>query len=91
MINKAIRMNTTQRFKDARKALADAQERASSLRHLETANACQQGIDRITELEAENERLKEYLKRVLDLDLDVASDEDRKVLEEIAALEGGDD
>lgn len=58
MINKAIRMNTTQRFKDARKALADAQERASSLRHLETANACQQGIDRITELEVENYRLK---------------------------------
>ena len=58
MINKAIRMNTTQRFKDARKALADAQERASSLRHLETANACQQGIDRITELEAENKRLR---------------------------------
>ena len=41
-------------------------------------------------IQAENEQLKEHLKRVLDLDLDVASDEDRKVLEEIAALEGGD-
>ena len=45
---------------------------------------------RLRQLDAENKRLKEYLKRVLDLDLDVASDEDRKVLDEIAALEGGD-
>ncbi|KZX57785.1 hypothetical protein A3709_19370 [Halioglobus sp. HI00S01] len=55
-------MNTTQRFKDARKALADAQERASSLRHLETANACQQGIDSITDLEKEVERLEKLAK-----------------------------
>ena len=52
---------------------------------------CSVAAAKVNELEAENQRLKEYLKRVLDLDLDVASDEDRKVLEEIAALEGGDE
>ena len=87
MINKAIRMNTTQRFKDARKALADAQERASSLRHLETANACQQGIDRITELEVENARLEKLTQEQRELEAQLQGEING--LE--AALEGGDE
>ena len=49
-------------------------------------------------LQAENRQLnqhakeqRQYLRRVLDLDLDVACDEDRQLLDEIAALEDGDE
>ena len=49
------------RYKKAKTALQEAQERLITNHMLDSANACQQGVEHISTLEAEIERLREAL------------------------------